>query len=284
MLIRTISGIIAFSILVVLLLLPQYVLAILVLAVSIIGLFEFSNAMKQKGIHVDLPASCIAAVAIVGRAYGITLPKQLFPVLSDTFSKIFASQHLNALIYVIIVYLFCKIIFEKGFRLEDMAFTLLGIVYIPFLMAFAVSTRNLDRGFEYIWLVVIGSTITDIFAYFTGVTLGKTKIIPHISPKKTVEGSIGGAIGCMLTMMLYGVVIMNQAGIEPIPMYHLAILGLLCGVVSQLGDWSASAIKRSMEIKDFGKLIPGHGGIMDRIDSIIFVAPLVYIYVSLFLW
>lgn len=285
MLTRTISGIIALIILVVLLLLPPYILTILALAVSIIGIIEFSNAMKLKNIRIDVPISIIASVIIIGKAYGSTLSQNLFPALSGLLVKIFASQNINAFAYVIIVYFFCRIIFEKGnFHMQDMAFTLFGILYIPFLLAFAVSTRNLDRGFAYIWLIVIGSILTDTFAYFTGVTIGKTKIIPHISPKKTVEGSIGGAIGCMLIMVLYGVVIMNRTGIKPIPIYHLAILGLLCGIVSQLGDWAASAIKRSVGIKDFGKLIPGHGGIMDRIDSILFVSPLVYIYVSLFLW
>ena len=284
MLTRTISGIIASAGLVVILLLPSYFVAITVLVVSMMGLFEFSKAMKQLKIKVDLPISCIATVAIVGKAYGTTLSQNLFPNLSDTFTKIFATEYLNALLFIIVVYLFCRMIFENGrFRMGDMAFTIFGILYIPFLLSFAVSIRNLDRGFEYIWFVVIGSIITDIFAYFAGVTLGKTKIIPHISPKKTVEGSIGGALGCMLTMMFYGVVIMNRTGIPPIPLYHFAIMGILCGVVSQLGDWAASSIKRSTGIKDFGNLIPGHGGIMDRVDSILFVAPLIYIYVSLFL-
>ncbi len=284
MLVRTISGVIAAAVLVGLLLLPPYVLGVTALVASVIGLFEFSQAMKHKNIHVDLPVSCIAAVAIIGKAYGATLPVQRFPVLSEVLAKIFAMEYLQALLFILIVYLFCRIIFEKGrCRMEDMAYTLFGIIYIPFMLSFAVMSRNLDRGFEYIWLVIIGSTITDMFAYFTGVTLGKTKIIPHISPKKTVEGSIGGAIGCMLTMILYGAVIMNRVETAAIPLYHFAIMGLLCGMVSQLGDWAASAIKRSTGIKDFGKLIPGHGGIMDRVDSILFVAPMIYIYVTLFL-
>jgi CDP-diglyceride synthetase len=95
---RIISGVIALSILAVLLFLPPYVLAILVLTVSIIGLVEFSKAMKQKNIQIDLPVSIVATAAIMGKAYGSTLPKQLFPVLSDVFTAIFASQHLNALI------------------------------------------------------------------------------------------------------------------------------------------------------------------------------------------
>jgi len=285
MLIRTISGLIGFIILALILMLPPYAVALTVLAASIIGLFEYARAVKNKEINVDLLVSIVAAVIIIGKAYGSTLPIHLFPRLSDIFAEVFSSKYLNASLYVVIVYLFCRIIFENGrFCLKDAAYTLLGILYIPFLLAFAVSIRNLERGLEFIWLVVIGSMITDVFAYFTGVTVGKTKIIPHISPKKTVEGSIGGALGCMLVMIAFGAFVINRPGVEYIPIYHFAILGLLCGVVSQLGDWAASSIKRSVEIKDFGKLIPGHGGIMDRVDSILFVAPLVYIYSSIFMW
>lgn len=284
MLVRITSGIIGAAILVAILLLPPYALALTVLAAGIIGLFEFAKAMKQKNIQIDLVVSSIAAVAIIGKSYGNTLSKELFPGLTQFFDKFFAMEYLNALLFVVIVYFFCRIIFENGrFRMEDMAYTLLGIIYIPFLLAFAVSTRNLNRGFEYLWLILIGAMVTDIFAYFSGVFLGKTKIIPHISPKKTVEGSIGGALGCMLTMTLYGAVVINRSGMVPIPLFHFAILGLLCGIVSQLGDWAASAIKRTTGIKDFGKIIPGHGGIMDRADSLLFVAPLIYFYVNLFM-
>jgi len=140
----------------------------------------------------------------------------------------------------------------------------------------------MDRGFEYIWLVVIGASVTDIFAYFAGTFFGRHKIIPDISPKKTVEGSLGGALGCMVTMMLYGIIFLNRHGIPPVAAYHFAAMGLLCGVLSQIGDWSASAVKRSAGIKDFGWIIPGHGGIMDRCDSYLFVAPAVYFYIILF--
>lgn len=281
MLIRIISGIIAAGILIALLLLPPYVLAITALAASIIGLIEFSNAMKQKNISIDLPVSIISAVVIMGKAYGVTIPVD---GVSELFTKIFATEKLNAFFYILIAYLFCRIIFDRTkSKIDDMAYTLLGIVYIPFLLSFAIMTRNLERGFEFIWLVLIGSIMTDVFAYFVGVSIGKNKIIPHISPKKTVEGSIGGAIGCMLIMVLYGEIIMNRIGSSPIALYHFAIMGFICGIVAQLGDWAASAIKRYTGIKDFGNLIPGHGGIMDRVDSILFVSPLVYIYVSLFL-
>ena len=100
--------------------------------------------------------------------------------------------------------------------------------------------------------------MTDVFAYFVGVTIGKNKIIPHISPKN-YRRICRGAIGCMLIMVLYGIVIMNRAGVVPISLYHFAVMGFLCGVVAQFGDWAASALKRYTGIKDFGNLIPGHG-------------------------
>lgn len=284
MLTRIISGIIAAAVLITLLLLPAYVIALTALFASIVGLYEFSKAMKQKNIHIDLPVSFIAALIIAGKAYGATLSAEKFPVLTEIFIKIFAEKNLNTMFYLLVVYLFCRLIFDGSrCRIEDMAYTLLGIVYIPFLLSFAIMTRNLQRGFEFIWIVLIGSVVTDIFAYFVGVTIGRNKIIPHISPKKTVEGSIGGAIGCMLIMMLYGAIFINRVGFTPVPLYHFAIMGILCGVVAQLGDWAASAIKRYTGIKDYGNLIPGHGGIMDRVDSVLFVSPLIYIYVSLFL-
>jgi phosphatidate cytidylyltransferase len=282
--IRIISGIIAAAVLIILLLLPPYALALTALAASSIGLLEFHNALKKKNINTDLTVSFISAVVITGKAYGSTLSPQLLPKLSGFLQKIFALENLNALLFLLIVYLFCRVIFDGSrCRLEDMAYTLVGIIYIPFLLSFAVMTRNLERGFEYLWLILIGSVITDIFAYFTGVTIGKNKIIPHISPKKTVEGSIGGAAGCMLFMILYGAFVISKVSEMAIPIYHFAVIGLICGVVAQLGDWAASAIKRNTGIKDFGNLIPGHGGIMDRVDSILFVAPFVYIYISLFI-
>ncbi len=284
MLTRIISGVIGAAILILILLLPPYVLALTVLLASMVALYEYSKAMKQKNVVIDLPASIIASVMIIGKAYGATLSAEQFPEISNIMAIIFTNKNLSTIIYVLIVYLFCRFIFDNSRRSpEDIAYTLFGILYIPFLLSFIIMTRNLDRGFEYIWIVLIGAFMTDIFAYFVGVAIGKNKIIPHISPKKTVEGSIGGAIGCMAFMILYGAIIMNRAGDTVIPIYHFGIIGFLCGVVAQIGDWAASAIKRYTGIKDFGNLIPGHGGIMDRVDSLLFVAPLVYIYISQFM-
>lgn len=126
-------------------------------------------------------------------------------------------------------------------------------------------------------MILIGACATDIFAYFTGVAIGRTKILPAISPKKSLEGSIGGVLGCTAAMAVFGLFERRLSG--GMPFYHFIILGVICGVISQLGDWAASAVKRYAEIKDFGNIMPGHGGVLDRIDSMLFVAPMVYFYI-----
>ena len=123
-------------------------------------------------------------------------------------------------------------------------------------------------GGEYYWyFIFIGAWVTDTFAYFSGRLFGKHKLIPAVSPKKTVEGAIGGAVCCALVAMLYGLVIGKCFdGVSPNYLV-LAVSGLLIAVVSQIGDLAMSAIKRQYGIKDYGKLLPGHGGLLDRFDS-----------------
>lgn len=128
-----------------------------------------------------------------------------------------------------------------------------------------------------IWLVFIASFGSDILAYFSGYLFGKHKLCPDLSPKKTIEGAIGGTLGTTLLAMVFGYFFARDL------LIHTAIIGFLGSLFSQAGDLSASAFKRQMGIKDYGNLIPGHGGILDRFDSVIFTAPFVYIYISLIL-
>lgn len=280
---RIISGIIAAAILAVVLLLPSYVLALAVFIVSCIGLYEYAGAVKRKGIKVDLGVSWIMAFVLAASAYMATLPEQEASVPVLAMKSVFTETTVCAMIFLAVAFLFCRVLFGNGkYGMDDVAYTLFGMIYIPFLLSFAILTRNMARGFEYIWLVIIGASVTDIFAYFAGTLFGRHKILPAISPKKTVEGSIGGAIGCMLVMLLYGLLVINRPGAEPVEVGHFVLMGLLCGIFSQIGDWAASSIKRTAGIKDFGHLIPGHGGMMDRCDSFLFVAPVVYLYISLF--
>ena len=128
-----------------------------------------------------------------------------------------------------------------------------------------------------VWLVLLTAFGTDIMAYFSGYLFGKHKLCPKISPKKTVEGAIGGALGSMVLCGIFAKLFL------PALFMHCLIIGLLGGIVSQFGDLTASIFKRKMGIKDYGNLIPGHGGILDRFDSVLFTAPLVYYYIAVIL-
>ncbi|MDR3225692.1 MAG: phosphatidate cytidylyltransferase [Clostridiales Family XIII bacterium] len=149
---------------------------------------------------------------------------------------------------------------------------------LPSIDAWGDHSANLFyfHGFRYnfVWLVIFTAFATDIFAYFVGYKWGKHKLAPVLSPKKTVEGSIGGIVGSVLVCGVFGYFAMPEF------LVHCIIIGALGGVVSQAGDITASAIKRRLGLKDYGNLIPGHGGLLDRIDSILFTAPFVYLYLS----
>lgn len=159
----------------------------------------------------------------------------------------------------------------------DAIATMLGLVYVVFFSYHIVLIDNSDFAI-FTWLVVISAFGSDIMAYFTGYLIGKHKLCPNLSPKKTIEGAIGGIVGAAVFCGLFA-----HFFVAPEYMVHGLIIGVLGGAVSQAGDLTASAFKRKMGIKDYGKLIPGHGGIMDRFDSVIFVAPFVYYYIALVL-
>ncbi|MBW4862577.1 MAG: phosphatidate cytidylyltransferase, partial [Paeniclostridium sp.] len=159
----------------------------------------------------------------------------------------------------------------------DFSITFIGMFYIPIFLDFIVLTiNNFDLGNIYVWLIFIVSFMTDTFAYFSGYLFGRHKLIPSISPKKTIEGSIGGILGSTICCVAFGYVF--NLGIA-----HMILVGSIGSVVAQLGDLFASAIKRYVGIKDYGKLIPGHGGILDRFDSVILVAPFVYYAIYVFI-
>ncbi len=162
-------------------------------------------------------------------------------------------------------------------KLEDALATLTGIFYIVF---FSYHVVLVDGTGEYgilLWLIVLTAFGTDIMAYFTGMLLGKHKLCPKISPKKTIEGSIGGILGSVILCAVFSWIFVPRL------LIHCIIIGVLGGIISQFGDLTASIFKRKMGIKDYGNLIPGHGGILDRFDSVLFTAPMVYYYILLVL-
>ena len=150
-----------------------------------------------------------------------------------------------------------------------------GLFYVAVMLSYIYQTRILPSGVFTVWLVFVCSWGCDTCAYCVGMLIGKHKMAPVLSPKKSVEGGIGGILGAALIGVLYALAINHWGGAEASVLTY-AIIGAAGGAISQIGDLAASAIKRYHNIKDYGKLIPGHGGILDRFDSVIFTAPIIY--------
>lgn len=180
------------------------------------------------------------------------------------------------IIYLLLLMLLYVFSYPK-FLIEDVAIVFFGLFYVTVMLSFVYKVRILEDGFLLVWLIFIGAWGSDTCAYCVGILLGKHKILPRLSPKKSLEGCIGGVAGAALLGFVFASVFRNNIIGAQNPQAAYAIICGASSVISQLGDLAASAIKRNHEIKDYGTLIPGHGGILDRFDSIIFVAPVVYL-------
>lgn len=181
------------------------------------------------------------------------------------------------LLYLLIVYLMTAAVFSRGkLQITDAAMVLMTTVYITLGFSSLVLLRDMPFG-NYFYLVpMLTAWGSDIFAYFTGYFFGRHKLIPDVSPKKTVEGAIGGVVLGTAFLVLYGFIIGRLTEAEP-DYFALVLSGVLLTIVSQCGDLVASLIKRHYQIKDYGKILPGHGGVMDRFDSVIAVSALMLI-------
>ncbi|ACL74830.1 phosphatidate cytidylyltransferase [Ruminiclostridium cellulolyticum] len=270
---RIISGLVGLVLLIGVLYMGSVVLGIVVSIIAAIGLYEFYNSISNtKGIH---PIKIVGYLSIV--------PLFVLGLQSTGWYNIDLGIMTGISVCLIIFVSMASIVFgHKKYNIVDACATVFGIAYIPFLMSFLIMLRNMDNGNILIWLIFIGAWGTDTLAYTFGRLFGKRKIIPEISPKKTLAGALGGILGCTLLMVIYGIVVNNYFNLD-ITYFTLILLGLLCGVISQIGDWAASAIKRYVNVKDFGNIMPGHGGVLDRFDSILFVAPVIYYVLALFI-
>ncbi|ABY92941.1 phosphatidate cytidylyltransferase [Thermoanaerobacter thermohydrosulfuricus] len=248
---RVISAIVGLPILFFILIKGGNMLKIALVLVSILGLNEFYNAIKNIGVR----------------------PVKIFGYLSAILLYFLESKIAKVDVLVIIaMMLFLLFLTNKKYNLKDYALTLMGIIYIPLFFLYIQKLREMPEGMYIVWFVFIVSWMTDTFAYFTGRFFGKHKLAPTISPKKTIEGGIGGIIGSTISCAVFAW-LFPQSNVS---IYLSVIIGLLGSIIAQCGDLIASFIKRNCYIKDFGNTIPGHGGILDRFDSILFVSPFIY--------
>lgn len=258
---RVISGLVGLAILAVVFIFNNVaIINVAVTVIAMMALLEFYHAFENKGFKPCKWPGMILTLGIL--TIGYADPEILKPVL-------FMSLPIVTFI------LFCKSIFtEMKFNIMDICVSIFGIIYVPFLFSFLSFTRALTNGEYFIWFVLAGAWLTDTFAYLVGVKLGKHKF-SKISPKKSIEGCIGGVVGCALFFGIYAYYL-NSINIE-MNWIVMGLLGIVISVISQLGDFAASSIKRYCEVKDFGNIMPGHGGALDRFDSVIMIAPFIYL-------
>lgn len=231
--------------------------------IAVVGVYELLGCMgTRKCLFVSLPLYAMALIVPFVVRY-------FRAIVFDNGIKILGIL----LIYVLYLLAFWIFSYEKNQAIDvnKILTSVLVSLYIIGAVASIILVRD-GKGGVYNWyFIFIGAWVTDIFAYFSGRFFGKHKLMPIVSPKKTVEGSIGGSLFCVAFFLGYGL-LMNHFVSAELNLLTVAVAGILSAVVSQIGDLSMSVIKRIYGIKDYGKIFPGHGGILDRFDSILAVA------------
>ncbi len=256
---RLISGMIVLAIAVAAMLMGGNILFAFVVLISLIGMTELYRA---SGIEKE-------GLGIAG--YAGALIYEVFLWLGAANGGIMAVAVGTLLIMAVYVFTFPK------YKADQIFCAISGIVYVTVLMSFIYQVRILGDGLYIIPLIFICAWGNDTCAYCVGMLIGRHKMSPKLSPKKSVEGFIGGIAGAVILGCIYGAVFGNHLASLSLPVRDCGIIAGVGALIAVVGDLAASAIKRDKGIKDYGRLIPGHGGILDRFDSILFTAPVVYI-------
>lgn len=261
---RLFSSVILVVIALVTLLQGGYLLAALLLLISLIAYYELCKACKihSEGQRINAPE----AVGYLG-----IICYYAAAVLTDSMTF-----QLLCILIVLVAYMFVYVFAFPKYHASEIMSAFFNFVYAPVMFSFIYLTRELQNGIYIVWMIFISSWICDSCAYLSGMLLGKHKLAPKLSPKKSVEGAIGGILGSALVGGLYGYIVVEKVVEGQEITWIFVIISMIGAIISQIGDLAASAIKRNHEIKDYGHLIPGHGGIMDRFDSVIFTAPMIY--------
>lgn len=251
---RLISGIVLVIIALSTIISGSWILFFTLLAVSLIGMRELYKVMKVSDEHVTV----LELVGYLGAVlYYIAMKAD------------FGNYGTMAIIISMILILFVYVFGYPKYHAEQVMAAFFGVVYVAVMLSFIYLTRSLPDGKFLVWLIFLCSWGCDTCAYCVGMLIGKHKMAPVLSPKKSIEGAVGGVAGAALLGVIYAAATQGK-------MAEYALICAVGALISMVGDLAASAIKRNQNIKDYGKLIPGHGGILDRFDSVIITAPVIY--------
>ncbi|MBQ1682268.1 MULTISPECIES: phosphatidate cytidylyltransferase [Agathobacter] len=268
---RLLSGIVLVAIIVAFGILGGYYLFGFTLAISLIGMYELYRVFKIERTALGL-FGYLAAIC-----YDLNLLWHFIPG-RDAAVMIFAG--LFILLMAVFVFGYPK------FDVTQVMASFFGMFYVAVMLSFVYRLRTeIPNGLYLVFLIYLCAWGSDTFAYVSGKTFGKGgkhKMTPKLSPNKTIEGGIGGVLGAGIITAIYCTIFASAMNLDATKIVILALIAAAGGLVSMIGDLCASAIKRFYDIKDYGKLIPGHGGIMDRFDSIIITAPIIYYLAFLF--
>lgn len=234
------------------------------IALSLFCAIAIFEVLRVIGVHNQY------SIAIPSYVMGLALPFcAYFAPENNRHMYIFA---ISAVVILYMMYLFVLMVFRKGFlQYAKVAEIFMIVSYVVISFTSLSLIRYLEKGLYHFFLIFGSAWVTDIFALLSGMAFGKHKLAPQISPKKTVEGAIGGVIGSTVVVIIYSVLIDKFTDVD-VNYVALVIFAIVLSFVGQAGDLLASVIKREHNVKDYGTLLPGHGGIMDRFDSVLAVS------------
>ena len=269
---RLFSGIILLTVTISLFLVGGVPLGTVLFCISCIGWHELCSALSG-----NTQARKVDGLEIAGMLGSAGL----YAVIMFTSNPVF---ELMCIVGTVLLILLIYVVRFPKYTVDQVLANVFSLLYLPVLLSFIYVLRNMEGyGLYLVWLVLICSWGCDTFAYCVGKLIGKHKIFPVLSPNKSLEGCIGGVLGAALLGFLYGFLYVSPATGNSDFSWMLAVLCGVGGLIGMLGDLAASGIKRNKGIKDYGRLIPGHGGIVDRFDSTIVCAPIIYLLFILFM-
>lgn len=255
---RTISGILLVIVALVTIIMGNDILFVTISVISLIGIFELYRVFGMEKSIAGLAGYIGTILYLMCIRFGYE--EYLMPLF------------IAVLMFLMAVYVLS---FPK-YKAEYIMAVYFGLFYVTIMLTCIYRIRMLNGGVYLVWLIFLCSWGCDTCAYLTGVMFGKHKMAPVLSPKKSIEGGIGGIIGAALLGLIYACIFGNKMAEISNPKIMVPVICAVAAVISQIGDLAASGIKRDHNIKDYGRLIPGHGGILDRFDSVIFTAPVIY--------